>query len=187
MAQARQEFRFFDWLVRAKGVHVLVYQFLAETVRIVGLGLPEERSHVVINRSFPSSLKVYQVRFSVFHHDVPALEVAVHEYRLGFHTSHQGLAEGIEVIFQQIFPEIYARRFQKTIFEVVQVPQDASMVKFYRRIASPEIQPFCPFKLHAGQQPDDLFQQVPFCLVKFSRLSSVGDELEQGIRAQIIL
>ena len=99
MTQMGQEHVLFYQLVGTQGFQVLVNQFLAQAVRIVGLGLPEERSHVVIQRSFPSSLEINQVRLSVLHHDITALEVAIHEYRLGFHALYQCLAKGFEIVF----------------------------------------------------------------------------------------
>ena len=99
MTQTGQEHFLFYLLVGTQGFQVLVNQFLAQAVRIVGLGLPEERSHVVIQWSFPSSLEINQVRLFLLHHDITALEVTIHEYRLGFHALYQCLAKGFEVVF----------------------------------------------------------------------------------------
>ena len=99
MTQTGQEYFLFYLFVWTQCLQVFVNQFLAQAVRIVGLGLPEERSHVVIQWSFPSSLEINQVRLSVLHHDITALEVTIHEYRLGFHALYQCLAKGFEIVF----------------------------------------------------------------------------------------
>ena len=99
MTQTGQEHFLFYLFVGAQGFQVFVNQFLTQAVRIVGLGLPEERSHVVIQRSFPPSLEINQVRLSVLHHDITALEVTIHEYRLGFHALYQCLAKSLEIVF----------------------------------------------------------------------------------------
>ena len=143
-------------LVLAQGVDVLVQQFLAEAVGIVGLGLPQERSHVVVDGTFAPALKVDEPRFTVLDHDVAALEVAVHER--GRTAAQQYVGHLLEVVLEAVLLEVESGGFEEAILEVVQVPQDAAAVELGLRIAVGEVHAFGSGKLDGGQQAERLAQ-----------------------------
>ena len=120
MTELALEISFVYRLVFTQGVDVMRYQFHPERIRKIGFGLPQERSHIVIERAFSSALEIDEIRFSVFYHYVAALEVAVQEGGRG--TAHQDFGHVLEFIFQFVFLEFQSRSFQKAVFEVVQVP-----------------------------------------------------------------
>ena len=55
-----------DRLIFAQGIDILLQQFLTETIGILRLCLPQERSDIIIERPFSSALKVDKPRLTVF-------------------------------------------------------------------------------------------------------------------------
>ena len=160
MAQLAEEIVAVYRLVLAECLDVFVQQLFAQAFRITGLGLPEEGGHIVKERAFASALEIDEPRFTVLDHDIPALEVSVHEGSR--RTAEQYIAHLHEVVFQLVFLEIQSRSFQETIFEVVQIPEDGTLVEFSLWIATVEVKSVSTGKLDARKQTDGLAEQFLF-------------------------
>ena len=102
----------------------------------------------------------------------------------------QDVGHGLEIILQTVFLEVDACRLQKTIFEVVQVPQHGAAVEGGLRIALAEVQPFGALVLQDGQQADDLAEELEkFCgSLVFARLCAqlVEEERVAQVFLQIV-
>ena len=141
-------------LVLAECLDVFVQQFFAQTFRITGFGLPEERSHIVEERTFSSTLEIDEPRFSVLDHDIPALEVAVHEGSR--RATEQYIAHLHEIVFQFVFLKFQTGGFQEAVFKVVQIPKDGTLVELGLWIATVEIESVGTGKLDARKQTNGL-------------------------------
>ena len=158
---------------------------MAQTVGIVGFGLPQERSHVIVDRAFASALEVDKPGFAVLNHYVAALEVAIHES--GGTAAKEYVRHLLEIIFQTVFLEIHAGCLEETVFKVVQVPQDAAAVELRLRIAIGEVHAVGSGKLYGGQQADGFTQQLLLLFSEYARLAPFLDGIEQESVSQIFL
>ena len=185
VAEPGHETGFVHRLVFAQGVDVFVEQFLAETVGIVGLCLPQEGCYVVVDGAFASALEVDKPRFAVLNQDVAALEVAIHKG--GGAAAEQYVGHLLKIIFEAVFLEVEAGGFQEAIFEVIQIPQDAAAVELGLRIAVGEIHPLGSGKLDGGQQAECLAQQLFLVFIEDAGLASFLNGVEEQRVAQVFL
>ena len=52
-------------------------QVLLQVFRIAGPRLPDERRHVIIDRTAAASLEINEIRLAVLHHHIPGLEITI--------------------------------------------------------------------------------------------------------------
>ena len=116
---------------------------------------------------------------------IAALKITVHEY-LWFYLK-KGICHTFEIIFQQIFLKLQSGSFKKTIFEIIQVPQNAAAVECCQRVAITEIHFLASLKLYLRKQADSLFQYIRFFITEVTAFSSLFDKLEQRDISQVIL
>ena len=185
MAQLAEELDAVDGLVLRYCLDVFVQQFVTQTLRIFGFGLPQEGSDVVVERSFPSALEVNEPRFAILYHDVAALEVAVHE-GVG-RTVKQHVAHLLEVVLQPVFLKFQTGCFQEAVFEVVQVPKHGALVELGLRIAMREVESFRSGKLYGREQTDGLAEQFFFFFREGVGDASLLDGVEEERVAQVFL
>ncbi len=131
---------------------------MAQRVGEVGLGLPQEGGHVVEIRSFASALEVDEVRLTVDQHHVARLEVAVHERAA--HGAHQHLSHRLEIVLETVFLEFQPGSLEKTIFEIVQIPEDAAVVELRQGIALAEIESYGAAELDVRKHANGTRQQL---------------------------
>ena len=121
-------------------VYIFFHQLLTQIWMEVRFSLPQKRSYIIIHRTFSSSLKINKVRhqlllafrLSFHHHHIARLKIAIHK---GTHlTLKQDICQTLKLILQFILLEIQTRSLQKTIFEVVQIPENRAQIKFWLRI-----------------------------------------------------
>ena len=77
--------------------------------------------------------------------------------------------------------------FEETVFEVVQVPQDAAAVELRLRIAVGEVHAVGSGKLYGRQQADSLAQQLLFFFSEYAGFASFFNGIEQESVSQIFL
>ena len=68
----------------------------------------------------------------------------------------------LKIVLESVFAEFETGSFQKTVFEVIQVPHNRAYVKTDSRVADREIKSVGSGKLYVGQAADCLRQQVLF-------------------------
>ena len=107
-------------------------QYLLQFIGIVGPCLPYKRCYIVIERAFPSALEVYEVRLAVFEHDVPGLEIAIHESAAPHH-SKKVRAHLLHILMELYLAELQTTGLKETILEVVEVEPDVPLVKLRLR------------------------------------------------------
>ena len=161
------------------------YQFHPERVWQIGFGLPQERSHIVIERAFTSALEIDEIRFPILYHHVTALEVAVQEGGRG--TAHQNFGHVFEFIFQLVFLKLQTGSFQKTVFEIIQVPQNGTLVEFRLRVTNAEVKSVSSGKLDAWQHTQGLAKQFFFFFTENPGQPSLFDSLEELEISQVFL
>ena len=193
-AEEHEEAQPVDKMAHGRHFHVMLQrlivfpnQLATQLEGIVGGSLPEERGQVVIERSLPATLKVYEIRIpSGVEHDVTRLEVPVHE---AFHgLGSQVLGQETKVGFQLQLMEIQLRRLQETVLEIVEVEEHAVRVKLRLRIAVTPIQPAGASYLQVGQFTDNPRQECLLSLVvSASRLTSSLDSVKKRQTAKVCL
>ena len=112
---------------------ITLQHLLLKCCRIFCSGMIDKRCHVIIYRSFPSALEVYEIRLGVTYHHITGIEVPVHE-GLTF-LSRQPIGKSLELVLQKHFIESQARRLQEAVLEIVQVKKDHPAVKLRLRVA----------------------------------------------------
>ena len=97
-------------LVLAQAADVVAQQFVAHVVGHVGLGIVEQRGHIVLASTASAALIVNEPWCAIFaHHNVSALHVAVEEILAVGLT--QIFNECVKVLFQQLLVEGNACQF----------------------------------------------------------------------------
>ena len=142
---------------------ILIDKFTAELERVFGTGLPEERGHIIIERSLASSLEVDEIWIAVLvDHDITCLEVTIEKrlHRLGSKV----LGEHTEVGLQLQLMKVELRGLEEAVLEIVQVEEYAFLIEHRLRIAVGPVQAPCPAYLHVGKFTDSLLKQ--FLLMK---------------------
>ena len=92
------------------------------------LHLVEQRHHVILQGSFSSALVIDEARLTMIHHDVPRLEITVHE---GFvkglaNEIGKGVAFGFESGFVK---DDLGMRLHEIILEIVEVVHHRRLVE----------------------------------------------------------
>ena len=158
---------------------------------ISGRGLPEEGSQVIIIRSFPATLIIDEERIPrpVEHH-VACLEVTVEEtlhiLRRIIGIGRQILGKETEVCLELQLMEVELRRFQETVFEVVQVKQHAIHIKLRLRITVGEVESTGTTDLDVRQLTDGLAQQVLLLQrISATGLTATAHGIEQRYRTEV--
>jgi len=130
-------------------IEVLFDKLLLEVFRIARPGLPHERSDIIVQRPAASALEIDEPRLSVVKHHVACLEIPVHKAP-GTFLEKVGL-EQVEIILETLFVELYGRRLQETVLEVIEVEIDHPGIEGLGGIADAEVQAFCTEDLHGWQ------------------------------------
>ena len=185
MAQHRHKIIFRDAAIRLQRLQVSVNQFVTQIRRISRFGLPQKRGDIIINRAAPTSLKINQIRFAIFQHHVACLKIAI-EKRIGL-ILKQIACHSVEIVLQTQLIEIDFERFQKTVFEIVEVERYHARIERRLRITDREIELFGTAKLHCGQQCHRFVQQRFFVGRVGSRFAPMLQCIEQRHRPQILL
>lgn len=147
-----------DRLIFAQGIDILLQQFLTETIGILRLCLPQERSDIIIERPFSSALKVDKPRLTVFDHHIAALKIAVH--KSSGRTAQQHITHLLKVVLQFIFLKFHAGSLKETIFEVIQIPKDRTLIELRLRITTGKVEAVGSGKLYGRKQTDRLAEQL---------------------------
>ena len=160
-------------------VVVFIYQFTAQLVRILGRGLPQERCHIVVVRTFTTALIVDKPRVAiVIEHHVACLEVAIQE-GIAF-LGCQVLCHQSKVGLQLQLVEINLRSLQETVLKIIQVEQYTVHIKLSLWIAVVEFQVACALNLHFRQFANGAAQQfLLFQGVTSSRFASASNGVEE--------
>ena len=174
-----------DRLIFAQGIDILLQQFLTETIGILRLCLPQERSDIIIERPFSSALKVDKPRFTVFDHHIAALKIAVH--KSSGRTAQQHITHLLKVVLQFIFLKFHAGSLKETIFEVIQIPKDRTLIELRLRIATGKVEAVGSGKLYGRKQTDRLTEQLFFLFGKYAGSTSFLDCMKQKGISQILL
>ena len=80
-----------------------------------------------VYRPSPTTLKIYKTGQAILHHYIARLEIPVKECILIL--TQQQPCKFLEFIFENTFIELYTRPFEKTIFEIVQIPHYRAIIK----------------------------------------------------------
>ncbi len=152
----------------------------------VGLGVVEERRHVVLEGSPPASLVVDEPGLSVPQHDVARLEIPVEEVvRTGF---QEKVDESLEVPLQGRLAEGHVSQLEEVVLEVVEVPKDGLAVEGFPGIRHRVVHHRVPFHLEPGQH----LHHLPVRLEHLGRKSAASglpgpiESREQGRIAQVL-
>ena len=114
-------------------LHVFVNQRLAQALRIARRGLPEEGSHIVLQRALLSALKVYEIRFAIEQHDIARLKIAVEEGALLWRARRQVRSQRLKVCLQPHLIHGQVRSAQEAVFEIVEVEHRRLLVELLGR------------------------------------------------------
>ena len=174
-----------DRLIFAQGIDILLQQFLTETIGILRLCLPQERSDIIIERPFSSALKVDKPRLTVFDHHIAALKIAVH--KSSGRTAQQHITHLLKVVLQFIFLKFHAGSLKETIFEVIQIPKDRTLIELRLRITTGKVEAVGSGKLYGRKQTDRLAEQLFFLFGKYAGSTSFLDCMKQKGISQILL
>src|SRR5436305_2897001 len=132
----------------------MIEQLLAQLRRQIGLGVIQNRSNIVLQRSSASALIVQKKRPVVAQHDVARLEITVEKIiAVG---GQQEAGQAPKIIFQRLLIERDACETKKIIFEIVQVPGNRLAVKTAPRIANLVVQIAARLHLKARQHGNRL-------------------------------
>src|SRR5437764_10363138 len=135
-------------------VKIMIEQLLAQLRRQVGLGVIQNGSNVVLQRSLASALIVQKEWPVIAQHDVARLEITVKKiFAVG---GQQKAGQAPKIIFQRLLIERNACETKKIIFEIVQVPGNRLAVKAAPRITHFVIQIATSLDLEARQHGNRL-------------------------------
>ena len=164
---------------------IFPYEFTSQLERILCRCLPEERSQIVVERSFTPTLEINKVRIAIFvKHYVASLEISIQETVHLFGS--QVFGKKAEISFQLQLMEIKVGGFQKTVLEVIQVEKYAVDIKLGLRIAVVPIHSTCSSELNVGQLANGSLQKFLFLLVVSSAsFTSTLDGIKERHIAQI--
>ena len=119
-----------------------------------------------MERAFHAALKVNEVGLAlVGQHHVAGLKVAVEEVVLFVGLAYQVGGQPLQVVLQPDFVEGQVGRFQKAVFEVVEVEHGRALVKADRFETLAEVQSLSPTHLNVGQQAYGACKQLNRCFV----------------------
>ena len=117
--------------------------------RVVCTRMVYEGDYIIIYRSAFSSLKIYKARPSVPDHDISGIEVPIKECRRVLFQ--EVIRQCFKIILQQHFVEFDSKRFQKAVFEIVQVKHYHPAVIAGLMAAVGKVKPLCSLKLDLRQ------------------------------------
>ena len=107
---------------------IIINEFVADGLWQLRLHLIEQRHDIVIQRAFPSALKVDEIQLVIFDHDVARLEIAVHEIVARSLTEEVG--ESVEIAVEARLVEVdFLVRLHEIVFEIVEVVEDGLSVE----------------------------------------------------------
>ena len=134
----------------AAGIVVFGDEIAAQFVRIFCRCLPQERCKVVVERTLSAALEIDERRVALgVEHDIACLEVAIEE-RVGG-LGGEVFGEKTEVGLKLQLVKVEFRRFEKAVFEVIEVEEHALLIEFRLRIAVVPVEPPCATHLYVGQ------------------------------------
>ena len=123
--------------------------------------LPEEGGNVIRHRTTHAALEIYEERSTaialtalnrcLFPHDIARLKVSVHKPYVLL-LSPESAGKTFKIILQKYFVHRNFYRFEKAIFEVVQIKHDGAAVKLSRLETASVVKFFGPFDLHVCQR-----------------------------------
>ena len=129
---------FIDGSIGPEGLQIHLQEFFPERFRIAGAGLPEEGSHIVVDRSPAAALEVDEPGFPVYQHHVPGIEIPVQEGVGGLRQKVR--LEAVEIVLEPDLVELQPGEFQVVVLEVVQVEVHHPPVERGLRIADGKVQ-----------------------------------------------
>ena len=166
---------------------VFLDELATQLMRIFGGCLPEERSQIVVYRTFASTLEIDETRIPVdANHDVASLEVAIEKTVCRF--CQQVFGKEPEVGFQLHLVKVYLRSLQKAVFEIVQVEHHTVHIELRLRIALRPIHSSRSFYLNLRQLADDALQLFLLSLVvTTASLTTATNHIEERTGPQVFL
>ena len=183
-AQAAVEMGFVHRLIGTQGLQIGLQQSFLGAIREAGACLPDERGYVVINGAAPAALEVDNPRLPVFDQDVPCLEVPVHECVAIF--CEQVCLQVLKIVLQAFFVEFQSGGFEETVFEIIEVEVDHTLVKGGVQAPAP-VQAFRALKLQAGELFQRPAEQLSLLLAVGAAFASRGHQVKETGAAQIFL
>ena len=129
-----------------------------EGSRVVCTRMMYEGDYIIIYRSAFSSLEINEIRLSVPDHDISGVEVSVEECRSVFFQ--EVIRQRLEILLKQHFIEFDPKRFQKAVFEIVQVEHYHLAVIAGLMAAVGKVKPFSTLKLYLRQESHRPAQKI---------------------------
>ena len=157
-------------------VKIHIDQLIAKFLMEIGASLPEERSHIVIHRSFSAALKIDEIRLTIFHHHVSRLKIPIHER--AHPALKQDICQTLKIRLKTVLLKIEPRSLQKAIFEIIEVPIDAAKVELRLRVTYIEVKILSPHYLQPCNGSHSLTQHLFLRFAKHARLPAVGNKIE---------
>ena len=173
------EFDFFGIDELLQLLFVVLDEFIADILRNLCFHLIKQGNHIIIEWAFAPALEVDEIQLSILHHDVPGLEISVHEEVARRLADEVG--EGVEVIVQAGLVEVdFLVRLHEIIFEVVEVGQNRLPVEVLGRVGLAVVQPLMTNALELYQMLQSPFVEIDYILAQGPRRSL---SLSKGRRA----
>ena len=167
--------------------HIAVNHSIPDHFRYPSLCLPKKRCHIIFNRATSATLEINQIRHrAISQHDIPALEIPDHERCGSFRVLKQQVVQIIKFLLEPGFRKIEPCLFQKTVFEIIQIPTDHMAVHSLLG-TNPPIQTLSPEILHFGQPFRRTLKKMYGFLIKSPCYRCIPDNRKQGYIAQILL
>ena len=160
-------------------------EFLAQGLRIARPGLPDKGSDIVVDRTLASSLEIDEIRLAVLDHDVPCLEISVHE---GLpHVLHDVILHPVEIILKPYLIEFQACSLQETILEIIQVKHHQPLIEGRLGIADAPVEVFGPLELNMREHLHRAAEQPALIGAVLPAFASPGDHPVELVISQIFL
>ena len=149
--QSLAELLLVDLLILLQTLQIDLDEFLAQLFRIACRGLPKETCHIILNRTFPAALEIYEIRILLaIEHDIAGLEVTIHEGTTW--DAHNVAGHQLERCLQLQFVEIQTCSLEEAILEVIEVEQDVCLIKCFLGITLGEVKSKGTTYLHGWQR-----------------------------------
>src|ERR1700730_1944635 len=127
----------------------MIEQVLANLRRQIGLSVEQKRSNIVLQRTFAAALIIHKEGLAVAQHDIPRLKIPVKE--IVTRSAQQEIRQAAEIVFKRLLVERNARKPEKIILEIVQVPRDGLPIETTDGVANLIIQVTASFHLKSRQ------------------------------------
>src|ERR1700730_4323377 len=132
----------------------MIEQILTKFRRQIGLSVKQKRSNIVLQRTFAAALIIHKEGLAVAQHDITRLKIPVKE--IVTRSAQQKIRQAAEIVFKRTLVERNARKPEKIVFEIVQVPRDGLPIEATDWIAHFIIQVAGRFHLKSRQHRNHL-------------------------------